>query len=207
MLTEPVVILANGNFPTHPVPLQTLQGAKTIICCDGAAESLINSGRTPDIIIGDLDSLSEQLKKQFSGIILSKPDQNQNDLRKAINWASEADCQSITILGAGGKREDHLLANVFTVLEFAPNLELILITDFGVFRRISDRVEVPSFPGQQVSLFCKDPDISISTTNLKYSLNNNSLSNLYCGSLNESTSHSITIELSHGSVLLFQCHS
>ena len=60
MLTEPVVILANGNFPTHPVPLQTLQGAKTIICCDGAAESLINSGRTPDIIIGDLDSLSEE---------------------------------------------------------------------------------------------------------------------------------------------------
>ncbi|MDP6570470.1 MAG: thiamine diphosphokinase, partial [Candidatus Marinimicrobia bacterium] len=87
MLNEPLVILANGSFPTHPIPLQSLQEAQTIICCDGAAESLVSFGKTPDYIIGDLDSISENLKEQFREIIISKPDQNENDLRKAITFA------------------------------------------------------------------------------------------------------------------------
>ena len=74
MLNEPLVILANGSFPTHPIPLQTLQEANTIICCDGAAEPLVSSGNNPDYIIGDLDSISEYLKEQFREIIIAPID-------------------------------------------------------------------------------------------------------------------------------------
>ncbi|MDP6852831.1 MAG: thiamine diphosphokinase [Candidatus Marinimicrobia bacterium] len=207
MLNEPLVILANGSFPTHPIPLQSLQEAQTIICCDGAAESLVSFGKTPDYIIGDLDSISENLKEQFREIIISKPDQNENDLRKAITFAEENGCTSLNILGASGKREDHLLANVFTVLEFAPHIKLTMQSDSGMFRRISGFEEISSFSGQQISLFCKNSDISMTTTNLKYNLINSNLTNLYCGSLNESVSDIFTIELSHGSLLLFQSYS
>lgn len=34
------VILANGTFPTHPVPLAVLQEAKRIVACDGAIDRL-----------------------------------------------------------------------------------------------------------------------------------------------------------------------
>ena len=52
------VILANGEYPTHVLPLKILEEAKFVVCCDGAANEYILRGHTPDIIIGDGDSLS-----------------------------------------------------------------------------------------------------------------------------------------------------
>ena len=60
----PFILLANGEFPTHPVPLRFLNSAETIICTDGSADKLLAHGRTPDVIIGDMDST--KLKKNDS---------------------------------------------------------------------------------------------------------------------------------------------
>ncbi len=49
------VILANGTYPTHAVPVRYLEEADLIVCCDGAAEKLVAHGMEPGIIIGDLD--------------------------------------------------------------------------------------------------------------------------------------------------------
>ena len=56
MVKDPVVILANGNYPTHPIPVKKLHKAGCIICCDGAADQLTDKGLEPSIIIGDLGS-------------------------------------------------------------------------------------------------------------------------------------------------------
>ena len=31
------VILANGEYPTHPLPLRMLEEAKFVVCCDGVS--------------------------------------------------------------------------------------------------------------------------------------------------------------------------
>ena len=69
-LKNPLVIVANGEFPTHPFPLDKLDKAVSILACDGAADTLINYDIVPDIIIGDIDSLSNEnkLKKERLGI-------------------------------------------------------------------------------------------------------------------------------------------
>ena len=56
-LKNPLVIVSNGDFPTHSIPLEILKEAKSILACDGAADKLANNGYTPNIIIGDLDSI------------------------------------------------------------------------------------------------------------------------------------------------------
>ena len=48
------VILANGDYPTHPIPLQILAYAPYIICCDGGANAYIDRGNVPDVIIGNI---------------------------------------------------------------------------------------------------------------------------------------------------------
>ena len=63
----PIVILANGLFPSHTYPLQILDEAGTVICTDGSADSLLNLGHTPHIIIGDQDSTSLN-KNEFRGL-------------------------------------------------------------------------------------------------------------------------------------------
>ena len=53
---NPVVILVNGEFPSHSLSIQKLNNAGTIICTDGSADKLLAHERTPDVIIGDMDS-------------------------------------------------------------------------------------------------------------------------------------------------------
>ena len=50
------VILANGEYPAHELPLRLLAEAQFVVCCDGAANEYISRGHTPDVIIGDGDS-------------------------------------------------------------------------------------------------------------------------------------------------------
>ena len=48
----PVVILANGSFPTHHIPIEQLKAAGTVICTDGAANYLSKLNLIPHVIIG-----------------------------------------------------------------------------------------------------------------------------------------------------------
>ena len=201
---DSVVILANGDFPTHPIPLRILKDTKSIICCDGAVNNLETNGRGPEFIIGDMDSISADLKDKYSKIIISKPDQDENDLRKAISWAEDNNVTKAAILGASGKRDDHSLANIFTLLQYPSKLNLTIYTNYGIFSVVKGEQKFDSFTGEQVSLFSADQNIKITSTYLKYNLNNNKLTNLYCGSLNESLNEVFTVSISHGQILVYQ---
>ena len=199
-----VVILANGDFPKHPTPLRILKEATSIICCDGAVNYLNEYGLKPSQIIGDMDSISLELKNKYEDMLIHIADQNENDLRKALKWAEKNGAKKASILGATGKRDDHSLANIFTLLEFPSNLEMDTITDYGKFSVVKDEQKFDSFTGEQVSLFSADQTIEITTTYLKYNLNNKKLTTLYLGSLNESINDVFTISISHGKILVYQ---
>ena len=84
------VILANGEYPVAPLPLSLLEEAPYVACCDGGADAYIAHGYVPDIIIGDGDSLSEENRKRFAGLIHYNPDQETNDQTKAVTVAFPA---------------------------------------------------------------------------------------------------------------------
>ena len=54
-IKNPLLIVANGKFPTNKIPLKILKNSKYIIACDGASNKLIRRGYTPKVIIGDMD--------------------------------------------------------------------------------------------------------------------------------------------------------
>ena len=204
-LKSPLLIIANGEFPSHSIPLEILTKANCIVACDGAADTLLDKGYIPDIILGDLDSISEDSKKKFENSIIEIYDQSQNDLRKAFNYAIEHNIHDISIIGASGKREDHMIGNIFSLLDYK-DLNIKLFTDTGFFSCIHDEQTIDSFKGQQVSIFSADSTIKITSTNLKYNFNNTSLSYIYLGTLNESTSCNFKLKISHGSLLVFQAY-
>ena len=80
---DPVTVLANGSFPTHPIAKKYLNKSGTIICTDGAADKLIGSGRNPDIIIGDFDSTSIKGADR-TGKWIEKPDQYKTNIEKTF---------------------------------------------------------------------------------------------------------------------------
>lgn len=192
--TAPAVILANGDFPTHPIPLSILKNnLDNLICCDGAANHLLDQQLIPQIIIGDCDSLTPKNRIKYQHIITQIPDQNTNDLTKAVLFCKNKEISSLIILGATGKREDHTIANIALLTHYLSMIDKVtMITDFGFFHAIQQPSQFQSKPGQQVSLFSQTP-IPISTTQLKYALNQQNFSYWWQGTLNEALSDNFTI--------------
>lgn len=187
------LIIANGEFPTHKYPISCIKNASYIICLDGALEASLNNNIVPDIIIGDGDSISATLKKQYAHLLLLYTDQNTNDLTKAVNYCIEKGQRRIKIVAATGKREDHTLGNISLLLEYMDKVEVEMITDFGVFTPISSTTKFKSIAGQQVSIF-NIYNSPITSHNLKYPLRKMVLDNLWKGTLNESLGEWFSIE-------------
>jgi len=200
------VLLANGQYPEHKIPLQVLKEAKHIICLDGAVNTLCRKGLNPNIIIGDMDSIDGQLREKYSNIIIEDRDQDENDLRKALKWLDENNYSDISILGATGLRDDHSIANIFSILNQDFKIEAKILTDYGIFQIVKNRAELSSFKGQPVSLFATKKGIKITTSGLKYSLNSDTLIDIYSGSLNESSSNRFTVACDGGKILLYTAY-
>src|SRR3989344_2641332 len=56
------VIFVNGNRPSRDLVFEVLKTTDTIICADRGAKHAIDCGVTPNVILGDLDSLSKTLQ-------------------------------------------------------------------------------------------------------------------------------------------------
>ena len=197
-------ILANGPFPVHANPRTLLSTASRIVCCDGAADRLVAQlHRDPDWIVGDGDSLSSANKARFSDRLIVFAEQETNDLAKAFRFCLSRGWNNLTILGLTGAREDHTLANIALLLDFADHATLTAYTDHGQFIPTCGG-SYPAHPRQQISLFAVDPTIRVSSQGLKYPLVDLPLTRWWTASLNEAVSTSFHLTLSHGKILIFQ---
>ncbi|MBR2964606.1 MAG: thiamine diphosphokinase [Lentisphaeria bacterium] len=180
------VILANGSFPRRKCLLETLRAAARIVCCDGAASALLRAGLEPDLVVGDLDSLDPALKKRFGKRLVHKSEQETNDLSKAF-WACMArGWHNIVILGAGGRREDHLLGNASLLPMFAAaGADVRMETDFGTFLPVLKSASFRRPVGTKVSIFSFHPEMPVTASGLKYPLDKLRLPFWWCGTLNE----------------------
>jgi thiamine pyrophosphokinase len=205
-INKPLVIVANGEFPKNSIPLEVLSNAKYIIACDGAIDKLVKNGCNPNLIIGDLDSISAKSMKKYKDIIFEISNQSENDLRKAINYAKENNINEISIVGSTGDREDHLIGNIFSLFNY-PNIKIIIFTDTGTFELINKSQKIKSFNGQKISIFTLDNTIIIESKHLKYNFNKTNISNLFSATLNESIYHYFILNISHGNLLIYKSYN
>ncbi len=204
-LTKNAIILANGEFPKNAILLEKLRCANAIICCDGAVQKLLDFGKEPSVIIGDLDSISDEHKTKFADIIIHNPDQETNDLTKAVNFCIQNNFDVVEILGATGLREDHTIGNISLLANYAEVLPTVkMFTDYGVFTAISQTTTFESYNKQTVSIFSITPETLITTKNLAYSVENRTFRSWWEGTLNQSLGEQFTIILNRGKVIVFQ---
>jgi len=197
------IIVADGTFPTHEIPLGYLKNAKRIVCCDGSAAGAVLAGFTPDAIVGDMDSLSEELANKFADRIYSDKDQETNDLTKAVYWCIENGYDDLVIVGATGKREDHTIGNISLLAEYVRIVSIIMVSDTGIIIPLQNNAEISSFKGQQVSIFSIEPETEITTTGLRYPLNRTKVKNWWVATLNEATDKQFSVNFTGGPVILY----
>jgi len=197
------VIIADGSFPTHEIPLKYIRNAERIICCDGSARVTIDSGFEPSAIVGDMDSLDAELLSKYSDRIYADKNQETNDLTKAVQWCYGKGYSDIAIVGATGKREDHTIGNISLLAEYCTYADVIMITDTGIFRPYLKSSDVKSYPGQQVSIFSIDPYTSITSNGLLYPLQETKLKNWWCGTLNEAVNDVFSLHFERGRIIVY----
>ena len=180
------VILANGNFPKRGgAAWKLLAAAKRVVCCDGATDAYRRRFRRwPDVIVGDLDSLSRLPSRVSRPPSLVKvPDQDTNDLEKAMAYCAKQGWKNPVIVGATGKREDHTLGNVFRALDYGCEI----VTDTGRFVPVCGRATFRIAEGAAVSIFATDPRTRMTSKGLEWPLDGVRFKNLYCATLNRAT--------------------
>ncbi len=178
-------MLAAGDFPTGEVARALLFGGGRVVCCDGAAEEFVARGGVPYAVVGDLDSLSPQLRSCLSDRLCHRPDQNHNDLWKALDFVVAEGGRSVIVVGAFGRREDHSIGNLMLLAERSAQLDITMVGDRGVFDFISSVTSFESRCGEQVSLFTLSPSTTITVRGLRYDPPAGHLSALWQGVSNE----------------------
>lgn len=190
------VVMADGLFPQRKEILNVLQEAEFVVACDGAAVKLLQHGIRPDVVVGDLDSFPEELRKEFSGRIYQVKDQEINDLTKGVRYAGQQGYKEVLILGATGLREDHTLGNISLLSQYAREFDRIeMVSDYGMFTPIVKTTTFSSYPGQQISVFSLYPHGAVTLVGLKYPLYRHHLLSWWEGTLNEALSDSFDIIL------------
>lgn len=199
-MTTEAVILGNGDYPSHPYPLNVLRQAPYVVCCDGAADEYIRHGFLPDAIIGDGDSLSSENREKLAPIFHQIKDQETNDQTKAVRFLKAQGKRQIAIIGGTGKREDHTLGNISLLMDYMQEgLQVRMITDYGIFIPSCDTQRFDSRPGQQVSIF-NFGATGLQGEGLAYPLSD--FNNWWQGTLNEATGEEFCIHAT-GKYLVF----
>ena len=141
------VVVANGQFPTHQVPLGVLEQASHIIACDGAVCHVPYA----EAVVGDGDSVPAE----FHNRLIRIDEQEDNDLTKATRYCLQQDWYRIAYLSATGKREDHTLGNISLLMRYFREYGIhgMMFTDYGFFMPVYGHQTFRCFAGQQVSIF------------------------------------------------------
>lgn len=207
--TFEAVILANGTFPTHAVPLDILHHAAHLIACDGAFASLPSGGVGGGclggclgevVVIGDGDSLPAA----FHDRLIRIDEQDDNDLTKATRYCLQRGWHRIAYLGCTGKREDHTLGNISLLMRYFRDMQVdaVMFTDHGFFTPVFGHHTFTSHPGQQVSIF-NFGSHQLTSTGLRWDAYN--FSEWWQGTLNESLGDSFSLQ-ADGYYLVYQTY-
>jgi thiamine pyrophosphokinase len=143
------IIVAGGSPPSGEVWRRWVREGDRIIGADGGASHALAWGLTPDLVIGDMDSLAggdrALLQAEGCQFVVHPRAKDQTDLELALTYAPGEGAREIVVLGAFGGRLDHTLANI--LLLALPQLDQVSV------RLVDDREEmVLAQPGQRVAV-------------------------------------------------------
>ncbi len=208
MKAQTIVIIANGTVKNKNFHLESIHKADLIICADGGANTARDLNVIPDIIIGDLDSITSEnlkfFKEQKETKIIDDPDQNKTDMELAISLAETYFPAEIIILGGIGSRIDHTLANIFQLVKVAPQIDAYLKDEHNEIRIIQDSISLTGKKDDIISTLSLTQAESVSYDGLHWDLQNKSLPPLWVGICNKMTGNSASISLGNGLLLVIK---
>ena len=110
------LVILNGVLNSTDFLKNISKNAQYIVCADGGLDHALKSGISPDLVVGDMDSVKIK-EHNFEQRIYPK-DKDLTDGEIAIKECLKKGCTKIILTCALGKRKDHELSNIFLLSKY-----------------------------------------------------------------------------------------
>ena len=176
-----------------------------IIAADGGYDSLLLHGYTPDLLIGDFDSLKSTIPEEIR-IIKHPKEKDETDMFLAYDEGVKRGYTEFVMLGATGGRLDHTYANLSLLLYAKERGNNITVMDkSGIILCLKNEyITLSGNTGSTFSVFATGGEAhGVSITNAKYEVENVSLSPSFpLGVSNEFVDADAHISVKDGALLV-----
>ncbi|MBD2869795.1 thiamine diphosphokinase [Paenibacillus arenilitoris] len=209
-MQQRIVICTGGRLGRWA--LEYINPEDVLIGADSGARFLVAHGLSPDISIGDFDSVSggelAAIRQRSGRTIACDPvDKDYTDTEMAFRLALDMKPRELVLLGALGTRFDHTLANVHLLaLADARNVNAVIVDEHNKIVLTSGEATIVQEGFPNVSLLPLTMEVSgITLTGFQYPLTDATLSiGQSLGISNVLVRSTGTIRISDGLLLIIQ---
>lgn len=170
MAPRQVLMAASGEPPAVELVRELARTADLVIAVDGGLALLLRAGVTPQLLIGDLDSLDGIAVPPGVEVLRHPAEKDATDLELALDRAAALGPGEIRLVGALGGRVDHLLAACGLLARY--RVPIVVYHRDEILYAVSDPLTLSgAAPGDRVSLIpLTDRVEGLHTRGLRYSL-------------------------------------
>lgn len=204
------LVISSGTINNYNILESIVKESDFIVCADGGMDHLMKIKRLPNLILGDLDSISRDaldyinknniIIKRFSSI------KNSTDTDLAMEYLIEEGFRNITLIGVTGTRQDHTMANIMLLNRLhEKRIKGKIVDDNNIIYLIDDYLEIEYQEGVYVSIVpITESGIEVSLDGFYYNLNNHRIKfGSTNGISNKITDSCGTINIHSGKALVY----
>ncbi len=199
------LVIAHGDPPSRQLLESLLAPGVMLIAADGGAMHALEHGFMPDAVVGDLDSIDDHVR-------ISVPNErfhrvarlDTTDLEKAIDFAIQLGIDEIDIVGAGGGRADHALANLSVLTNHRGQARIAMHDELFSISLVEGSSSVAGPAGTVLSLVALGECTGVTTSGMRWELNDFTLGFGPRGVHNEIASSPASVSVRTGDLLLFR---
>ena len=169
-------VFAGGDFSSDHIPENAVRDGDLLVCVDAGLEHCLMLGLQPDVLVGDLDSVSPTLLQDARLENVEKhvyPSKKAaSDLQLALEILSSYSLSQVVLLGVSGGRTDHMLFNwhLMMLRAWPFNIELIDETMHAYVLEGEQSMDIHSSPNMTLSLLAMRTSKGVTTAGLQYPL-------------------------------------
>lgn len=202
-----VLIFTAGEWVKEASIKPLVAASDFIVACDGALQSCVEHAIQPDLVIGDFDSVPENVLNAYveaGGLTQHVGDQRQNDLAKALQWIGSARPMSCTVIGATGGDPQQEWANMLTCA--AQNFDITCLGKSVCYRFMTPGIHysIDIERGVEFSLFALPETRDIHLNGATFELNGGVLKMGSEGLHNVAKADRLSIKFESGRLVLLQ---
>ncbi|MBA3815411.1 MAG: thiamine diphosphokinase [Parachlamydiaceae bacterium] len=199
--TPRVALVANGAIHDYSLIAELIRTYARVVAVDGGLFHCHEMGIIPDLLIGDLDSVTPILLSKYSHVTTLRfpTEKDDTDLELAIRAVEAPSIVTIGLFGVMGHRVDHAMNNLnLTCL----HSKIIIETETESVFAISGEYQINCFPGQKLSLLpLNSPVIGVTTSGLQWELNHATLNKNFRSISNVCLGKSVNIKIHSGQLI------